>query len=198
MIPPVTAGQCWLVVIAACRTIVLDPGPYSEHLEHPRGRPTEDNNRKDNDDEHSHAQRLCVVPFEASREGNADRTAKASPEEHHLVCVWELFTALATRVSLEEVDQLGEWEDSGIARKDDRNGCDRDKERFHVRCHFRLGWRRGEKRHAEIDKDKIFRQLRKGAEDIFGCTLRAMGHGVVRVMFERDTAEKKRYDSRHG
>jgi len=198
MIPPVTAGQWRVIVIAACRTIVLDPSPYSEHLEHPRGRPTEENNREDNNDEYCHAQRLCVVPFEAGREGNADRAAQASPKEHHLICVWELFAALTARVALEEVDQLGEWEDSGIARKDDRNGRDCDKEGFHVRCHFLPGWWRGEKRHAEIDKDKIFRELREGAEDVFGCALRATRHGVVRIVFERDTTEEKRYDARHG
>ena len=198
MIPPVAAGRQRLVVVTARCALVLDPCPYPEHLEHPRGRPAKENDGENDNDEHSRAQRFRVVTFEAGCEGNTDRTAQTGPKDHHLICVREFFAALTTRMALEEVDQLGEWEDSSIARKDHRDGCDRDKKGFHVRRHFLPRWWRGEKRHAKIDEDEIFRELREGAEDVFGCTLRATGHSVVSIMFERDATEEKRHDARHG
>lgn len=198
VIPPGTAGQRWLVVLTACRALVLDSGSYSEHLEHSRGRPTEENDREDDDDEHSHAQRLRVVPFKAGREGHADCTTQAGPKEHHLVCVRELFAALTARMALEEVDQLGERENGSIARKDHRDGCYRDEKGFHVRRHFRSRWWRGKKGHPEIDKDKVFRQFCEGAKDVLACTLRAMRHGVVSIVLERDATKEERHDARHG
>lgn len=35
-------------------------------------------------------------------------------------------------MAVEKIDQLGEWEDCGIACKDDREGCDCDKERLNA------------------------------------------------------------------
>jgi hypothetical protein len=49
-----------------------------------------------------------TASFEASREGNTDRTAETRPKKHHLVGVEKLFAALTMRMVLEEIDEPGE------------------------------------------------------------------------------------------
>jgi hypothetical protein len=94
-------------------------GSNSEYLKHSQGRPAKENGRGNDNDEHRRTQRLCIASFEASREGNTDRTAETRPKKHHLVAMVKLFATLTMRMGLEEIDQLGEREDSGMACKDD-------------------------------------------------------------------------------
>lgn len=42
----------------------------------------------------------------------------------------KIFAALIMHMALEEIDQLGEWENSSMVCKDNRKGCDCDKERL--------------------------------------------------------------------
>lgn len=55
----------------------------------------------------------------------------------------------------------------------------------------------GKEVETEIDKDKVFGQLRKHRKHVLCRPLRALGHGVVRIMLERDSAEEQGYDAAH-
>lgn len=98
---------------------------------------------------------------------------------------------------MEEVDHLGEGEDSGISRERDGHRCHDDEERLHVVCHWlRRGCTRKE-RETEVDKDEIFCELSEGGKDVFCRALGPSGHGVVGVMLEGNSAEEERDDAGH-
>ena len=99
---------------------------------------------------------------------------------------------------VEEVDHLGEGEDSGISRERDGHGCHDDEKRLHVvRDWLGRGCTR-EERETKVDKDEIFCELSEGGEDVFCRALGPPGHGVVCVMLEGDSAEEERDDAGHG
>ena len=98
---------------------------------------------------------------------------------------------------VEEVDHLGEREDSGIPRKRNSHRCHDDKKRLHVVCDWLRRWRTREKREAKVDKDEIFCELSEGGEDVFRRALGPPRHGVVGVMLEGDSAEEERDDAGH-
>jgi hypothetical protein len=77
--------EVFLIITARC-VVVLDSGSNSEYLKCPRGRPTKENDRENDNDEHHRTQRrLCIASFETSREGNPDHAAETHPKKHHLV-----------------------------------------------------------------------------------------------------------------
>ena len=103
----------------------------------------------------------------------------------------DLFAALSPCVSLEEVDRLREREDRGVARKDDGDGGDDDEERLEVVCDLGLGGRAREERKAEVDEDKVLRELRERGEDVLRRALCTSRHGVVCVVLQGDAAEEQ-------
>ena len=98
---------------------------------------------------------------------------------------------------VEEVDRLGERENSGISRE--RNGHRRhDYEKgFHVMRDRLRGRCAREEREAKVDEDKVFCELGESGEDVFGRALGPSRHRVVRVVLERDPAEQEGDDPGH-
>ena len=112
--------------------------------------------------------------------------------------MWDFFVALSARVLGEKVDRFREREDGYVAGKDDGNGGHGNEERLDVVCNAFRGGRACEEGEAEIDKDKVLRELCERRENVFGRALRPTRHGVICVMFESDATEQQRDDARHG
>ena len=90
---------------------------------------------------------------------------------------------------VEEIDGLGERENSDVARENDGNSGDNDKHRSHI-VGNRFRYRRaGEEGHAKVNKDEILRKLSEGREDVFCCSLGSLRHGVIGVMLQSDATE---------
>jgi hypothetical protein len=85
---------------------------------------------------------------------------------------------------VEEVNELAEWEYGEIACCDDGYSRDENKQWFED------GEFLGEEVQAEVDKDKILRDLCKDAEEVSCGPLRAARHGVVCVVLQGYPAEE--------
>lgn len=109
----------------------------------------------------------------------------------------ELILAFSARVPVEEVDEFGEREDGYIACEHDADNGDSNEEGFDIRCEGVFTWGKCEDGHAEVNKDKIFGELREHAEDVFSGALGTPRHGMVGVVLEGNPAEEEGNDSAH-
>ena len=98
---------------------------------------------------------------------------------------------------MEEVDHLGERENSSVSCE--RNGyCRHDDEKgFHVVGDRFRGWSTCKEREAKVNENEVFGKLGEGGKDVFGGALSPSRHGVVGVMFESDSAEEEGDNAGH-
>ena len=114
----IAAMRCPATVIIRTIVIILYSDPDAQDLEHPRRRTSKDDNGHDDDDQDGRSQGVGIVSGDTRREGYADRSSEASPEEHHLIRVRDLLVPLTSGME-DPIDQLGQREDGSISRGHD-------------------------------------------------------------------------------